>query len=275
MAGHLISLYLNEQGYQVVGFAREKSKLVESVIGDAAHPACVQEVIENGKFDTVINCIGLLNQFAEDDKASAVYLNSYFPHYIAQLTEGTKTQIIHISTDCVFCGDRGQYTEDDLQDGTSFYSRTKALGELNDNKNLTFRQSIVGPDIKSSGIGLMNWFMQQKGEIQGYSKAIWTGMTSLQLAKAIEAAAHERAHGLYHMVPDMSISKCDLLRLFNQYLRGGNVQIVPVDKMASDKSLKRTKWDFDYRVPDYERMVAELAEWMKVHKELYPHFTFV
>lgn len=275
MAGHLISLYLNEQGYQVVGFAREKSKLVESVVGDAAHRACVQEVIGNGKFDTVINCIGLLNQFAEDDKASAVYLNSYFPHYIAQLTEGTKTQIIHISTDCVFCGARGQYTEDDLQDGTSFYSRTKALGELNDNKNLTFRQSIVGPDIKSSGIGLMNWFMQQKGEIQGYSKAIWTGMTSLQLAKAIEAAAHERAHGLYHMVPDTSISKCDLLRLFNQYLRGGNVQIVPVDKMASDKSLKRTKWDFDYRVPDYEQMVAELAEWMKVHKELYPHFAFV
>ena len=107
------------------------------------------------QFDTVINCIGVLNQFAERDKAGAVYLNSYLPHYLAKITEGTDTQVIHMSTDCVFSGKRGQYTEYDIRDGETFYDRTKALGEIEDEKNLTLRQSIVGPDIKRTGIGLM------------------------------------------------------------------------------------------------------------------------
>ena len=272
MAGHLISLYLKEQGHDVLGFARTKSKLVDSVAGDATDAAFIKELIGINKFDSVINCIGLLNQFAENNKAGAAYLNGYFPHYLAQLTEGTNTQVIHMSTDCVFSGKRGQYTEDDLRDGETFYDRSKALGELEDDKNLTLRQSIVGPDIKASGIGLLNWFMQQKGSVNGFTGAIWTGQTTLQLAKTMEAAMKERAHGLYNTVPDSWISKCDLLKLFNKYMRNNEIEVIPVDKMAADKSLKRTRWEFDYKVPDYEQMVSELAEWMKEHRELYPHY---
>ena len=177
-----------------------------------------------------------------------------------------------MSTDCVFSGKRGHYTEDDFRDGGTFYDRTKALGELEDDKNITLRNSIVGPDINQNGIGLLNWFMQQHGEVTGYTGAMWTGQTTLQLAMTMEAAAKERAHGLYNTVPDTSISKCDLLRLFNKYIRKEKVTVVPVSKIAADKSLKRTRWDFSYRIPDYEQMVAELAEWMRAHKELYLHY---
>lgn len=272
MAGHLISIYLSEQGYDVTGFARTPSPFVKTITGDAMDAESVKKAITEDKYDTVINCIGLLNQFAEKNKARAVYLNSYFPHYLAQLTEGTETQIIHMSTDCVFSGKKGLYTEDDLRDGVTFYDRTKALGELEDDKNLTLRQSIVGPDIKASGIGLLNWFMQQNGEVMGYTRAIWTGQTTLQLAKTMEAASKERVHGLINTVPDTSITKCELLELFNKHLRDGAIKIIPVDKMAADKSLKRTNFDFTYRIPDYEQMVFELAEWMRTHKNLYPHY---
>ena len=114
--------------------------------------------------------------------------------------------------------------------------------------------------------------MLQKGDVFGYTGAIWTGQTTLQLAKTMEFAAKERAHGLYNMVPDNSISKCELLSLFNKYIRKDKVNIIPIDKVVLDKSLKRTRWDFDYRIPDYEQMVIELADWMRAHKNLYPHY---
>ncbi len=272
MAGHLISLYLKEQGHDVLGFSKTKSKIVKSVIGDATDAVLVEELIRKNRFDSIINCIGLLNQFAENNKAAASYINAYFPHQLVQLTEKTETQVIHMSTDCVFSGKRGHYTEYDFRDGLTFYDRSKALGEIDDDKNITLRNSIVGPDIKPEGIGLMNWFMQQHGKIEGYTGAIWTGQTTLQLAKTMEAAAKEKAHGIYNAVPDSSISKCDLLGLFNKYLRKKKVKIIPVNKVTADKSLKRTHWEFDYKIPDYEKMVAELADWMKEHSKLYPHY---
>ena len=274
MAGHMISLYLKERGHDVLGFDLTKSKLVDSVVGNALDAEFIKNLVGTNKFDAIINCIGLLNQFAERNKADAVYLNAYLPHYLAQLTEGTNTQVIHMSTDCVFSGKRGKYIENDLRDGTTFYDRSKALGELEDDKNITLRNSIVGPDINPNGIGLLNWFMQQHGRVSGYTGAMWTGQTTLQLAKTMEAAATRKAYGLYNTVPNCSISKCDLLRLFNKYLRTADdkIEILPEDKMATDKSLLRTNWDFDYEIPDYEKMIVELGEWMKTHKDLYPHY---
>ena len=162
MAGHTISLYLKEQGYEVDGFAREKSRFVRTFVGDARDLKTVRKVIEDGQYDAAVNCIGLLNKFAENNHEAAVFLNSYFPQFLAGITAHTSTQIIHISTDCVFSGSRGGYTETDLPDGELFYDRSKALGELANKKDITFRNSIVGPDLKKDGIGLVNWFMQQR-----------------------------------------------------------------------------------------------------------------
>lgn len=257
----------------MTGFALEKSRLLEkSIAGDATDFPGLKRIIQEGKYDAVINCIGILNQFAENNHALATLLNSYLPHFVAQVANEIGTRVIHMSTDCVFSGERGQYTEDDFPDGKTFYDRSKALGELNDDKNITLRNSIVGPDINEKGIGLLNWFMHQSGEINGYTKALWTGQTTLQLAKTMEAAAMEGATGLYNTVPDASISKFELLKLFNRYLRGNTIKIHPVEGVNADKSLKRTRFDFSYRIPDYETMVAEAAQWIMDHKSLYPHY---
>lgn len=273
MAGHVISLYLKEQGHDVTGFAREKSPFVNTIVGDATNFELLRNIIYTGDYDSVINCVGLLNQFAEKDHAAAVLLNGYLPHYLAKITEKTNTQIIHMSTDCVFSGKTGGYTETSVPDGTLFYDRSKAMGELVDDKNVTFRNSIVGPDLKERGIGLLNWFMKQKNSVNGFTRVIWTGQTTLQLAKTMEKAAELRVHGLYNMVPSTTINKYELLKLFNNYIRKNPIEINPTDELVVDKSLVRTNFDgFNYEIPCYETMIKELGEWMRMHRELYPHY---
>ena len=146
------------------------------------------------------------------------------------------------------------------------------MGEINDSKNLTLRNSIVGPDIKQKGIGLLNWFMQQHGEVNGFTGAMWTGQTTLQLAKTMEAAAMNKVSGLINMVPSSNISKYELLKLFNHYLRNDELTINPIEGVVADKTLIRTNHEFKYLIPDYDTMISEMAEWMKAHKELYPHY---
>lgn len=273
MAGHLISLYFKEQGHEVVGFARQQSALLDTtVVGDASYFPLIQKTIEEGNFDAVINCIGLLNQFAEENKAMAVLLNGYLPHWLTEITKDTTTRIIHMSTDCIFAGNDGPYYEDSFPNGATFYDRSKAMGEINTDKDLTFRNSIVGPDIKPSGIGLFNWFMKQEGEVGGYTGAIWTGVTTYTLAKAMEQALKENLNGLYNLVNNESINKYDLLGLFNTYFRAGEVKINPNDKLQLDKSLRRKREDFSFVVPSYEQQVKEMREWVDAHPSLYPHY---
>lgn len=273
MAGHLISLYFQERNYDVTGFARQQSPfLAHSIIGDASDIDSLKKYINEGEYDAVINCIGLLNQFAEENKAMAVLLNGYLPHYLAEITKNMKTRIIHMSTDCVFAGNDGPYFEDSLPNGTSFYDRSKAIGEIRTSKDLTFRNSIVGPDMKSTGIGLFNWFMKQKGPVGGYTGAIWTGVTTYTLAKAMEQALKENLTGLYNLVNNESISKYHLLQLFNKYFRDNKINIYPSEKIQLDKSLRKKRDDFSFVVPAYEQQIAEMAEWCDKYKDLYPHY---
>ena len=273
MAGHMITLYLKEQGYEVDGFARSESRLVKTIKGDARDTDLLERTIKEGDYGAVVNCIGILNKFAESDHEAAVFLNSYLPLYLAKVTEEMHTQIIHISTDCVFSGGRGGYRESDLPDGEMFYDRCKALGEIVNSKDITFRMSIIGPDISSDGIGLINWFLQQKGCVKGYKNAFWTGQTTLQLAKTIENAAILHIHGLYNMVPEEKISKYNMLVLFNKYLRKNPIEIIPEESFKIDKSLIRSNFEiFSYKIPSYEQQIIELGEWMRSHKELYPHY---
>lgn len=273
MAGHLISLYLQEQSHEVVGFARQESDFLKrTIIGDASNLEQLRSIIIEGEYDVVINCIGLLNQFAENNKAMAVLLNGYLPHYLCEITASTKTKIIHMSTDCVFAGNDGPYYEDSIPNGTTFYDRTKAIGEFCNDKDLTFRNSIIGPDIKEQGIGLFNWFMKQTGEVGGYTGAIWTGVTTLTLAKAMDAAIKENLTGLYNLVNNESICKYDLLKLFNRYFRDDKISIFPNERLQLDKSLRRKRNDFSFIVPSYEQQIKEMSEWTIAHKDLYPHY---
>ena len=274
MAGHTISLYLKEQGHEVLGLDRAPSTLVPSVTADVFDTNNLYQIIKNGSFDTIINCIGVLNKDAENNKAKAIFLNSYLPHFLADFTADTSTQIIQMSTDCVFAGRKnGEYTENEFRDGITYYDRTKALGELEDGKNLTLRNSIVGPDINPNGMGLMNWFMKQQGSINGFTAPLWSGQITLQLAKTMEIAAKEKAFGVINAVPECSISKYDLLSLINKHIRKDKIVINPMmPAQTVSKSLKRTNYSFDYIIPDYETMIVDLASWLKEHKSLYPHY---
>lgn len=127
MAGHVISIYMEESGHNVTGYAREKSRFVNTIVGDALNFEYLRGIIQNGGYDVVINCIGLLNQFAEKNHASAVMLNGYLPHFLTQITKDLATKIIHMSTDCVFSGKTGRYTEVAVPDGSCFMIARRRL----------------------------------------------------------------------------------------------------------------------------------------------------
>lgn len=272
MAGHIISIYLYEQGYDVVTFSRQPFPYCKNINGDVMDKQLITLILQERRYDVIINCIGILNEYCDREPSKAVYLNSYLSHFIVDILKNTNTRLIHMSTDCVFSGKLGSYSENSFHDGESFYDRTKALGEVEDDKNLTFRNSIVGPDMKENGIGLFNWFMKQNGVIKGYSKAIWSGVTTLTLAKAIEKAAIENITGIYHLVNNKSISKFDLLGLFNKYMRNEKITILSSDTVNLNKSLLNNRKDFSFEVPSYEQMVIEMKKWIYSHKRLYPHY---
>ncbi len=272
MAGHTLSVHFQEQGYDVTAFSTMPFPYCKNINGDAMDKAFLITMLQDGDYDVVINCIGVLNQLCDREPSRAVYLNSYLPHLIADAVKNTKTKLIHMSTDCVFSGKSGTYSENSFRDGETFYDRTKALGEVDDDRNLTFRNSIIGPDMNENGIGLFNWFMKQNGTINGYSKAIWTGVTTLTLAKAMEKAVAEDLTGIYNLVNNESISKYDLLGLFNKHMRDGTLTILPSEAVNLNKSLVNNRKDFSFIVPRYEQMVIEMKEWVSSHQELYPHY---
>jgi dTDP-4-dehydrorhamnose reductase len=142
------------------------------------------------------------------------------------------------------------------------------LGEVAYGNNLTLRTSIVGPELKEDGIGLFHWFMQQHGEIKGYTQAFWTGVTTIELAQAIVAAIEQDITGLHHLVCGEKISKYDLIGLFKSVF-GTDVQIKPFGDYHVDKSLQKDESDFDYSVPSYQVMIERMKDWMDEHEALY------
>lgn len=274
MVGHLVALYLEEQGHQVVGYCRRESPISTVVKGDLYDIDLLSKVIKDGNFDIVVNAAGLLVADCESDKANGIYINAYIPHLLAKLANENGARLIQLSTDCVFDGNTGPYTEDTRPDGKKMYAKTKALGEVAHKPNLTLRNSVVGPDINPSGIGLLNWFMQQEGTIEGWEKAIWTGMTSLETAKVIDFAARNDVYGLINMVPPASINKYDLLQLFKKYLRKDDLRIEKTDWFVSDKALTRTNFVLDWDVPSYEKMVCDMMDWINAHRKIYPDYYY-
>lgn len=217
MAGHVVAQYLEECGHTVYRASRSETNTGVSAAIDATDFKALGAWLDRIEPQAVINCIGLLQKACENRSDLAVLLNAYLPHWLEQKYKNSSVKIIHLSTDCVFSGDRGSYLENDLPDGRTMYDRSKALGEIVNDKDLTFRMSIIGPDIDPQGIGLFNWFMKQQGSIQGYGKAIWNGVTTIELARAISAALEQNLTGLYHLIQSEPIDKCSLLEILKKH----------------------------------------------------------
>ncbi|MHA1765835.1 MAG: dTDP-4-dehydrorhamnose reductase family protein [Promethearchaeota archaeon] len=269
MAGHVITRYFKSLNkYEIFNSSRSRLDEDTHIIDVLNNREDIINFIERLRPDIIINCIGVLIRESELYPDQAIYINSYFPRFLENLGKKSQFKLIHLSTDCVFSGERGNYSETDIKDGKTMYARTKSLGEVINKKDLTIRTSIIGPELKSRGEGLFHWFFNQKNEIKGYNKVYWTGITTLELAKAIDAAVEEDLSGLYHLVPNNKISKHELLNLIKK-IWNLPIKIIKSDVPVSDKSLINTRTDFSYNIPDYEDMLRELHEWMKNYNYQY------
>ncbi len=266
MLGHVVSAYFKEHKHTVIETTRDKkSEYYYDAFSDVYS---IEKIIKKVKPDAIINCIGILNAAAENNHALAVMVNSFLPNYLDLLSEKYKFKFVHITTDCVFEGDIGNYTEESIPDATSFYGRSKAMGEVNNDRTLTLRLSIVGPDNNPNGVGLFQWFSNQAGTVTGYSEVYWTGVTTVELARIIEEGIKKNLSGLHHVVNNEKIKKADLLRLFEKYFNFG-INIIDDNNVKSNKSLIRTSKSYDFNVPSYEEMIKKMRAWVDSHSNLY------
>lgn len=270
MAGHLIAEYLSESGHAVVRVARKATGQGGATV-DVTNPAALAEVLALPALDVVVNCVGTLVAASEENKSAAIMTNSYLPHYLAETYARTDTRVIHLSTDCVFSGKAPPYPENALPDGRAFYDRTKALGEIVNDKDLTVRMSIIGPETREGGTGLLHWFLGQTGDVPGYEDAIWNGITTLELAKAIESFLEASPTGVYHLVPQEPISKYQLLKLAARSFGRPDLRVRPVRAGLIDKTLSDTRQSLNFALANggYQKMLDDLRLWVVSHRELY------
>lgn len=212
--------------------------------------------------DLLINCIGLIKQMAyfAKDPIYSISLNALLPHRISLICRTAGIRMIHISTDCVFSGKKGQYIESDQSDAEDLYGRTKFLGEVAYPHTITIRTSIIGRELKTR-LGLIEWFLAQRGTIRGYKRAVYTGFTTDELARIIldKVIPNPELSGVYHVSGD-PISKYDLLMLAREAY-GRDLVILPDEDYICDRSLDSTRFRqaTGYIPPKWPDMMNELA----------------
>ena len=263
MAGHTVTQYLKKNGHAVTTMARVNADLNF----DIENPTFVKLFFDNlPEVDYVINCIGLLvkDSIARPDRA--VLINGWLPHFLEHRYRNTKTRVIHLSTDCVFDGRKGNYIENDLHTETNAYGKSKSFGEINNDKDLTLRMSIIGPELKLTGTGLMNWIMTTPNkEVFGWENVLWNGITTLQLAKSINDYMMEPSYsGIYHLVNKEGINKYELLKLINEVFNLDKTVIRTLGPKSANKILVDTRCLVKNSIPAYNVQLDELKAFMNL-----------
>jgi len=268
MLGHQVTNYFLTTDKYIVFNASFKNKLNDdTIILDVLDNNTLDDLIHKVRPDIIINCIGVLIGGSSNIE-NAIYINACLPHRLKKIVKEYSCRIIHISTDCVFSGKSGNYAEDDFRDGYGVYAQTKILGEIIDDYNTTIRTSIIGPEIKINGEGLFHWYVNQVNSVNGYTKEVWSGVTTIELAKIIDCVIQENIVGLYHATNNESITKNDLLQLFNKYTNK-NLEIIPVEGKNSNKSLIDTRRLISHKIPSYDEMVFDMVKLIKQQDNLY------
>ncbi len=226
----------------------------------------VKSVLKKFSPDVVINATGIVKQ--RDDASSfipSIEINALFPHKLNDICGEAGSRLIHMSTDCVFSGKKGNYTEDDFADADDLYGRSKFLGEVTSDNCITIRSSIIGLELQHKK-SLIEWFLSQKGEIRGFRKAIYTGLTTMEMARVIERILLEYTglNGIYH-IASMPISKFDLLSELSRLLDRRDIMIIPDDTFVCDRSLNAEYFRklTGYLAPAWNNMLGELADRIK------------
>lgn len=218
------------------------------------------EVLADFRPDAVINCVGIVKQRpTAKESIPSLEINALLPHRLSVLCKGIGARLIHLSTDCVFSGKKGNYSELDPSDAEDLYGKTKYLGEVHDGHCLTLRTSIIGREL-SRKKSLLEWFLAQQGPVKGFKNAVYTGFTTLEMSRIIETmlTEHPDATGVYQVSSD-PINKYDLLLLFRNKL-GHDIEILPDKDFCCDRSLdsSRFRQEFGYTPPNWDAMIGEL-----------------
>lgn len=212
--------------------------------------------------NVVINCVGLIKQLADaKDPLSALPINAMLPHRLAKLCALTGARLIHISTDCVFSGRKGLYTEEDISDAEDLYGKSKFIGELHELPHaITLRTSIIGHELGSK-LSLIDWFLAQSGSVKGYTKAIFSGLPTVELARVIKdyVIPAQKLHGLYHVSVE-PIDKLSLLKLVAE-VYGKKIEIVPDEQVCIDRSLDSLRFRLaaGYAPPTWPELVRQMC----------------
>ncbi|MDD3322943.1 MAG: SDR family oxidoreductase [Paludibacter sp.] len=269
MAGHVAYYYLNATGkYEITNVVFRNKLTDDSLILDITDKLATKKLLRDVQPDIILNCVGILIRGSQLYPDNAIYINAYFPHLLERLAAEVNAKLIHISTDCVFSGLKGNYSETDIRDADDIYGKSKGLGEVINDKDLTIRTSIIGPELKKNGEGLFHWFMNQKGQINGYIGAYWGGVTTLELVKAIDSAIDQKIVGLVHLTNGERISKYDLISLFKEIWKRDDLIIMPCNGKSIDKSLRKSE-KFKFAVSTYNQMLIDQFEWMQKNSILY------
>ena len=222
----------------------------------------VEKTLQAFSPDVVINAIGDIHQSrAESQPSNAIELNALFPHKLAKACEQLAIKLIHISSDCVYSGKTGNYSESDEPDATSVYGRTKALGEVSYSGALTIRVSTIGLELGKPH-NLIGWFLSENGVIKGYTNAIYTGILTIELGRVLKMVLEQYPEmtGIWN-VASSPISKYDLLCRLKDKADIGRVQIEPKEDFYCDRTLNADRFNkyTGYQVPDWDQMTDELA----------------
>jgi dTDP-4-dehydrorhamnose reductase len=226
----------------------------------------IEQALDAAQPEVVVNCIGVVKQIASDP-ADMVRLNALFPHQLAACCATRGIRLVHVSTDCIFSGRRGGYTETQTPDPVDLYGRSKLAGEPSGPHVLTLRTSMIGWELGGRHQGLLEWFVSERDTVRGYTRAIFSGPTTPVLSREILAAVerHPDLTGTWHLAAE-PIAKHDLLLALRAAL-GLDVQIVPDDGLAIDRSLDASalRAATDWTPPSWEEMIAELVATAPAH----------
>jgi dTDP-4-dehydrorhamnose reductase len=270
MLGHAMLRVLHYSGHlEVYGSLRSpaavrlfpeaiKERLLTGV--EAHDPDSLGRLFCEARPEAVVNCIGLVKQLTQAaDPLQAIPINALLPHRLAQLCELTGARLIHISTDCVFSGARGNYSERDAADARDLYGLSKYLGEVDAAHAVTLRTSIIGHELQGAR-GLIDWFLAQQGRCLGFRRAVFSGLPTVVLARIVRdlVIPHTGLRGLYHIAAE-PIAKFDLLKLVAE-VYGKPIDIVPVDTPVVDRSLDARKFAAatGYVAPIWPELIAAM-----------------
>jgi dTDP-4-dehydrorhamnose reductase len=264
-----LRLFARSEGFSVAGTVRStraarllptelRSLLIDDI--DIEQADSLVRGLELARPDLVVNCIGVVKQLAgADDPLTALPINALLPHRLARLCSLARARLVHVSTDCVFSGIKGGYVETDPTDAQDLYGRSKSLGEVDYSNAVTLRTSIIGHELDGAR-SLLSWFLAQSGTVRGFTRAVFSGLPTVELARVIRdhIVTHPELRGVYHVSAD-PINKYDLLRLVAE-VYAKSIEITPFDEIVIDRSLDSTRFRSatGYAPPSWPDLIREM-----------------